>query len=184
MRRYRLLHNGLRRTFVLVGIDIVCRPYTVDDAPALHEAILDSLEHLRPWMPWVALEPLTLEQRTAWIANGGDSIGIFQGDGVVGGTGLHDRLGDPAGREIGYWVRDGLTGRGIATQAARQMIERAFAIEGVTYVEIHHDKANLASRRVPEKLGFTLIRERKDQITAPAEIGISCDWRLDRPRTA
>ena len=164
-------------------MEILCRPFTVDDAPALHEAILASIEHLRPWMPWAALEPLTLEQRTAWIAGGADAIGIFLPDGaVVGGTGLHDRLGDPAGREIGYWVRDGWTGRGIATAAARQMVQRAFAIDGVSYVEIHHDKANLASRRVPEKLGFTLIRERKDEISAPGEIGISCDWRLDRDR--
>ena len=170
----------MRRTFVLVGIDIVCRPYTLEDAPALHEAILASVEHLRPWMPWAALEPLTLGQRTEWIANGSDAIGIFLEHDVVGGTGLHDRLGDPAGREIGYWVRADMTGRGIATEAARQMVQRAFAIDGVTYVEIHHDKANLASRRVPEKLGFTLIRERKDDISAPGEIGISCDWRLDR----
>jgi ribosomal-protein-serine acetyltransferase len=161
-------------------VEILCRPYTVDDAPALHEAILASLEHLRPWMPWVALEPLTLEQRTAWIADGGDAVGIFHGEIVVGGTGLHDRLGDPAGREIGYWVRDGWTARGIATAAARQMVDLAFSMDGVTYVEIHHDKANAASRRVPEKLGFTLIRERKDEISAPGEIGISCDWRLDR----
>jgi len=163
-------------------VEVICRPYTVDDAPALHEAIIESLDHLRPWMPWVALEPLTLEQRADWVAGATDAIGVFLDDDrtVVGGTGLHDRLNDPAGREIGYWVRAGWTGRGIATSAARQMIERAFAIDGVTFVEIHHDKANLASRRVPEKLGFTLIRERKDGITAPAETGISCDWRLDR----
>ena len=162
-------------------VEVSCRPYTVEDAPALHEAITSSIEHLRPWMPWAAFEPLTLEQRTEWIASGTDSIGVFVDDGTcVGGTGLHDRLGDPAGREIGYWVRDGWTGRGIATSAARHMVDLAFSIDGVTFVEIHHDKANVASRRVPEKLGFTLIRERKDEITAPAEIGISCDRRLDR----
>ena len=164
-------------------VQVICRPYTVDDVRSLHEAIASSLDHLRPWMPWIAFEPMTLEQRTEWLTSAADAIGIFDvetGE-VVGGTGLHDRLGDPAGREIGYWVRVDRVGHGIATAAARQMVDLAFSLDGVTYVEIHHDKANLASRRVPEKLGFALIRERKDEITAPAEIGISCDWRLDRP---
>ena len=67
------------------------------------------------------------------------------------------------------------TGRGIATEAARQVTEIALAMPGVSYVEIHHDKANAASRRVPEKLGFTLVREVPDEITAPGECGISCD---------
>jgi RimJ/RimL family protein N-acetyltransferase len=156
------------------------RPNGVEDAPALHEAILDSLLHLRPWMPWVAGEPLTLEQRADWIRQADESIGIFLGGIVVGGTGVHDRIG-PTGREIGYWTRAGWTGRGIATEAARAMTERAFALPGVDHVEIHHDKANLASDRVPAKLGFTLVREVPDEIVAPAESGISCEWRLERP---
>jgi len=160
-------------------MDIVARPYTVEDAPALHEAILESLEHLRPWMPWVGLEPLTLEQRRAWLTDTGGANGIFVDDTCVGGTGLHDRIG-PGGLEIGYWVRVGWTGRGIATEAARQMVERAFARPDITHVEIHHDKANVASGRVPAKLGFTLVAERPEEITAPGECGISCDWRLQR----
>jgi RimJ/RimL family protein N-acetyltransferase len=162
-------------------MEVVVRPYTLDDAPAVHEAIIESIEHLRPWMPWAALEPLTLDERRAWLGGVSEALGIFVGDTCVGGTGLHDRIA-PTGREIGYWVRVGWTGRGIATEAARQVIERAFAIDGVDHVEIHHDKANLASRRVPEKLGFTLEREVEDAIAAPGESGISCEWRLTRDR--
>lgn len=166
----------------VVPIDVICRPYRVEDAPSLHAAITSSIEHLRPWMPWIAFEPMTLEQRTAWIAGAPDAIGVFDLDTgeVVGGTGLHDRLGDPAGREIGYWVRHDALGRGIATAAARRMVDIAFSMDGVTYVEIHHDKANVRSRRVPEKLGFTFLGEHPDEIAAPAEVGISCRWRLDR----
>ena len=159
-------------------MEIVVRRLQVEDAPALHDAILDSLEHLRPWMPWVALEPLTLEQRVEWVRGGTEAEGIFLGGVIVGGTGIHDRLG-PEAREIGYWVRAGHTDRGIATEAARQMTERALAIEGVRAVEIHHDKANLASARVPAKLGYSLVREVPDEIRAPGECGISCEWRLE-----
>jgi ribosomal-protein-serine acetyltransferase len=163
-------------------VQLVIRRFEVEDAPALHDAIIDSLEHLRPWMPWVALEPLTLEQRVEWIRGAQESLGVFLDGVVVGGTGIHDRLGAGA-REIGYWVRVGWTGRGIATEAARTMTERALALEGVTCVEIHHDKANVASGRVPAKLGYTLVREVPDEITAPGECGISCEWRFEKPRT-
>jgi RimJ/RimL family protein N-acetyltransferase len=160
-------------------VDLVIRRFEIEDAPLLHDAILDSLEHLRPWMPWVASEPLTLEQRVDWVRGATESVGVFLGGLVVGGTGLHDRIG-PGGREIGYWVRAGWTNRGIATEVAREMTERAFAISGVDRVEIHHDKANLPSGRVPAKLGFTLVREVPEEPVAPGEIGISCEWRLER----
>lgn len=164
-------------------MDVVVRPYTVDDAAALHEAIIESLDHLRPWMPWIAFEPMTLEQRVEWLSGVSEALGVFVGDTCVGGTGLHDRLGRADTREIGYWVRVGWTGRGVATEAAHQVIARAFSTDGIEVVEIHHDKANVASRRVPEKLGFTLVREVPDEIAAPAETGISCEWRLVRPAT-
>lgn len=157
------------------------RSYTVDDAAALHEAILASIDHLRPWMPWASLEPLTFDQRIEWLRGVREAMGIFEGDTCVGGTGLHDRIGE-GGLEIGYWVRADHVGRGIATEAARQVTALAFVRPGITYVEIHHDKANVRSRRVPEKLGFTLVREVPDAITAPGECGICCEWRLDRSR--
>ena len=164
-----------------MGLEV--RQYTLDDVPAMHEAIIESLDHLRPWMPWVALEPLTLPQRAAmvrrWLDEGTENLVIVVDGIYVGGTGLHNRIG-PTGREIGYWVRASMIGRGIATEAARQLTEQALAIPGVEHVEIHHDKANLASRRVPEKLGYTLMREVDEEIRAPAECGTSCEWRLTR----
>jgi RimJ/RimL family protein N-acetyltransferase len=158
-------------------MDLVIRPYGVEDAPALHEAILDSLDHLRPWMPWIAGEPLTLEQRADWIRGDRESLGVFLGGIVVGGTGLHDRIG-PGGREIGYWTRAGWTGRGIATEAARMMTERAFAMPGIDHVEIHHDKANVASGRVPAKLGYERLGEFPMEKLAPAHTGVAVHWRI------
>ncbi|WP_326769621.1 GNAT family N-acetyltransferase [Streptomyces sp. NBC_01591] len=41
------------------------------------------------------------------------------------------------------------TGRGVATRAARALVELAFRLPGVDYVEVVHDPANTASRAVP-----------------------------------
>ena len=128
--------------------------------------------------PGPRTQPVTLDWRTEWISRT-ESEGIFVGDTFVGGVGLHDRI-SPTGREIGYWVRAGWTRRGVATAAVSIMVQRAFATAGIDHVEIHHDKANVASAGVPAKLGFTLVREVPDERAAPGECGISWEWRLRR----
>jgi RimJ/RimL family protein N-acetyltransferase len=165
---------------------IVVRRWQVQDVPRLHAAVIESLDHLRPWMPWVAKEPLTLAQRAELVAgwaplwDAGDRMcGMFAGDEVVGGCGLHARIG-PGGQEIGYWVRVGRTGRGYATAAARALVDMAFARPEVTHVEIHHDVANAASGRVPDRLGFVHVRDEAHAIEAPGETGTQRIWRLER----
>ncbi len=165
------------------------RRWHLDDAPHLHALLLANLEHLRPWMGWVAAEPLPLEDRrstittwsTRWAAGEDFPYAIVDdADGeLLGGCGLHRRIA-PDGLELGYWVRGDRTGQGIATDAARALVEAAFSVDGITHVEIHHDAANAASRRIPEKLGFTCIGERRDGVDAPAEVGIDVLWQLNR----
>lgn len=84
--------------------------------------------------------------------------GIFDGEEseVLGGTGLHPRIG-PGALEIGYWIRVDRTGDGLATEAARAMREAASALPGIERIVIKCDPENEVSRRIPEKLGFTLL---------------------------
>lgn len=167
--------------------DVTLRPWRDGDVDAMARAVAESLEHIRPWMPWAAAEPLPRDDRVRLVAEfarqwaSGESFvfGIFVGDVPIGGTGLHPRLG-PDALEIGYWVHPAWTRRSIATAAAGALTATAFALPGIEWVEIHHDKANSASRRIPEKLGFTLVAEVPDPPEAPAEIGIECQWRLGR----
>lgn len=171
----------------LIADELELRMWTRDDLPAFHDAIVGSVEHLRPWMPWIALEPQTIEQRAELIArwrqewlDGGDVlIGIFVDAEVAGAGGLHRRRG-PGVLEIGYWLRPSFVGRGLATKTARLLTEAAFAVPGIEAVEIHHDKANVRSGAVPRRLGFTLVSEEPDEIEAPGEVGIDCTWRLER----
>jgi len=70
-------------------------------AEALHEAVVESTQHLRPWMDWIAQEPLTISQRRAlieewergWEQGGSAPMGVFQGEVVVGGSGYVNRKG-------------------------------------------------------------------------------------------
>jgi len=162
------------------------RRWRIEDAPLMHEAVTESVEHLRPWMPWIADEPLTVDQRRDLIAgwqslwDSGDRIyGMFVGDEAVGGCGLHARIGR-GGLEIGYWVRAGRTGRGYATAASRLLTDLAFTSPDIDRVEIRHDATNAASSRVPAKLGYVRVDDLHRPPVAPAETGVDHVWRMAR----
>jgi RimJ/RimL family protein N-acetyltransferase len=172
----------------LVGRDgLVLRRWRAEDAAALTEAVIESAEHLRPWMAWMVEEPLPPDVRRRRInewnrdyEQGGDAVlGVFLDGRVVGGCGLHRRLGED-GLEIGYWIHPEFTRRGLATQIAELLTHVAFAQPDITQVEIHHDKGNAASAGVPRKLGFDLVGEVAREPTAPADVGIECRWRMTK----
>jgi RimJ/RimL family protein N-acetyltransferase len=154
MRRSGLADRGRLRE-----MDLVLRPWSEDDAPALTRAIAESLDHLRRWLPWAAEEPRDDAWRRAWIrdtlAHPTDRVfGGWLGDHVVGCCGLHARIA-AGGLEIGYWVHADHLRRGIATEMTRRMCALAFGDPAVSVVEIHHEPANVASGAVPARLGFT-----------------------------
>lgn len=166
--------------------DLTVRRWTAGEGAALHRAVVASVEHLRPWMPWIRVEPQTETERELLIAGwqqdwlgGGDVVfGIWRDGAVVGGSGLHRRIGD-GGLEIGYWVHADHVGQGIATDTARAVTELALNVPGIHRVEIHHDVANVASSRIPEKLGYVFVGDvvaHRDEV-APAESGVDRVWR-------
>ena len=89
------------------------RRHHVDDLDAVHEAIELSRDHLRPWMPWAdqtRQETGEFLERSVAEWDAGHDFGYIAIDdadrSVVGGTGLHSRIGED-GLEIGYWRRVG-----------------------------------------------------------------------------
>jgi RimJ/RimL family protein N-acetyltransferase len=166
---------------------VTIRRWLSGDTAALHEMIESSLDHLRPWMPWVRNEPLTSAERavkiSSWVEDWdvADDLTFAIVDtagALLGVCGLHRRIEMPDGLEIGYWVRSGRTGEGIATGAVRALVDAAFSIDGITWLEIHHDLANSASARVAEKVGFIRVCERPDEPAAASEVGVDVTWRL------
>ena len=162
---------------------LVLRRWRMVDADVLLAAIEQSVAELRRFMPW-AMEAPTVESVGAFLEHvvGGPSLGfgLFEGDDVVGGCGLHDRRG-PGILEIGYWVRSDRTGRGYASAAARALTCVAFdCFALINRVEIRCDPANLASAAIPPKLGYRLDRTDAVEVEAEAQTGTQQVWVLDR----
>jgi RimJ/RimL family protein N-acetyltransferase len=132
------------------------------DAPALQAAIQESKEHLSPWMLW-ANEPAGLQERIEFLrkSRGNFDLGIDfgylifnrQGTILIGGTGLHTRLGKDA-REIGYWIHKDHIHQGYATEVASALTRIAFDVDHISRVEIHCSPHNTRSANIPRKLGF------------------------------
>ncbi len=98
---------------------------------------------------------------------------------IAGSIGLMTRIG-PGGLEIGYWVAQAYTRRGLATAATAALVGEAFALPGVDRVQIIHDELNGPSSGVPRKLGFTEIDRRPLDHKPLGGTGMGVVWEVTR----
>jgi RimJ/RimL family protein N-acetyltransferase len=154
---------ALQPAYRILTERLVIRCWNPADARLLKRAIDASLDHLRPWMPWAMHEPEPVADKVARLrhfrslfdADEDYVYGIFDRDEreVVGGTGLHLRHG-PAAREIGYWLRSDMEGRGLMTETVAALARVAFEVDRIRWLEIRCDPENARSAAVPRRLGF------------------------------
>lgn len=159
---------------------LVIRCAQPGDGALLNAAVVDSLDALRPYVPWAGAVPTLADSEAVCrkaqarfrlredlmmlIFEG--RAGGMEGE-LLGGTGLH-RMDWKARRfEIGYWRRTGREGRGIATEAVHAMARLAFDELRAQRVELRIDNVNRASWRVAERCGFTLEGVMRSESLAP-----------------
>lgn len=143
---------------------LIVRCYQPSDAQLLADSVLENVEHLKPWMPWAHNEPEPFEEkakrmqrlRGMFDLQQDYTYGIFNREEtkLLGGTGLHTRLGENE-LEIGYWMHKDHLNKGLVTESTSALIKVAFEVIHVHRIEIHCDPTNLASAAIPKKLGFT-----------------------------
>jgi len=135
------------------------------DGVALNEAVVESIDQLKPWMPWAQTLPsveqseLVCRQMAAHFVQRSDlpmfilerSTGRF-----IGGTGLHRFDWSVPRFEIGYWVRHSAQGGGLVTEAVQTLMRFAFDGLRARRVEVRMSSVNQRSRAVAERCGFTL----------------------------
>jgi ribosomal-protein-serine acetyltransferase len=140
---------------------ISIRPYRLGDAVALHEAAIESVWEIRPFMPWCRPD-LTVDEGRCWIeaqvsafaARKAFEFVISSPDGrFLGGCGLNQIDEENHRANLGYWVRSSATGRGVATAAVRQLVQWAFENTALVRLEVVVSTENPASLRVAEKSG-------------------------------
>mmetsp|Transcript_21055 Transcript_21055/g.53375 ORF Transcript_21055/g.53375 Transcript_21055/m.53375 type:complete len:223 (-) Transcript_21055:446-1114(-) len=157
--------TGPRRVVAALddGRELELRAPRVDDAGEIAAAVRESLDDLRPFLPWATAENATTEWQFQRLiktfANHlrGEvyAFHVFESDSLVGAiylARLHSNT-----FETGYWVRSSRVGQGLCTAMARAVVAFGFDYLDAERVEALHAENNEASGRVLEKAGF--IRE-------------------------
>ncbi len=154
------------------------------DGVVVNAAVCESLDALRPFMPWAQAAPsldeseLVCRRAQARFRLREDlMLSMFEraADGsegcYIGGSGLHRILWDVRRFEIGYWCRTSRTGQGFVTEAVHALNRVAFDRLGARRVEVRMDANNESSRRVAERAGFTFEGVlRNDSLTPRGEV--------------
>ena len=149
--------------FELVTDRLVIRSPAETDARQLLEAIKETFDTLRPWMPW-ANKVTTLSEaedncrrREKAFRDGSDNgVHLFLKGPMtfIGGSGLHRIDWSVPKAEIGYWIRNSFSGQGYITEAVREITRYSMEELQMNRVEIRMSSKNVRSRRVPELLDF------------------------------
>ncbi|HEY4689329.1 MAG TPA: GNAT family N-acetyltransferase [Anaerolineae bacterium] len=144
---------------------LTIRAHRVGDGAQIAEAVRESLDALRPWMPWAQDEPSAEAQEArirhciaGWIGRKDLGLLLFlKGrDTLVGSSGLHRIDWDARCFEIGYWVRTKFAGQGYATEAVNGITRFAFTHLKANRVEIRCDAKNVRSAAIAKRCGFLL----------------------------
>lgn len=135
------------------------------DGKVVYDAIQASIAELKPWMPFAQRDQSEQETeiniREAYVKflNREDlRLLVFHKDSgeFIASTGLHRIKWDVPKFEIGYWIDSRYSGNGYMTEAVQGVTDFAFKELKARRVEIRCDSENVRSRKIPERLGFTL----------------------------
>ena len=147
----------------LRGERVIVRPYGIEDAEALQEAVAESREHIRRWLPFADHHQHVDETRdwithqvADWLVRKNLHVGIWETatGRYLGGSGLHPREWEIGFFEIGYWLRKSAEGRGYMAEAVKLLVEYGFGQLGANRLEIRCDERNERSAAVARRLGF------------------------------
>jgi RimJ/RimL family protein N-acetyltransferase len=135
------------------------------DGAAVNEAVKESKDALRPWMPWAQYVPSPEESESSIRKSRLEFlerkdlrlllVNKISGQ-LVGSSGLHRIDWQTRKFEIGYWVRTSCARQGYITEAVTAIAGFAVQELEANRLEIRCDSRNLQSARVAERAGFTL----------------------------
>lgn len=136
------------------------RPWTLSDAENL--AKYANNPNVARFLTNAFPHPYTIENAQSFIemvsAQNPTSVFAIEIDGeAVGSIGLHAQSDIMCkNMELGYFLGEPFWGKGIVTEAVKQMVDYGFQNFDITRIYARPYGNNLASQKVLEKAGFTL----------------------------
>jgi ribosomal-protein-serine acetyltransferase len=147
---------------VIENENIKLRRIHTSDAESVFEAVTESIPELSPWMSWCSKDYSIRESKT-WCESRGaawdkkseyDFIIMDKSDeSCIGICGFNNINTEIRIANLGYWIRTGRIGQGIASAAVPMLAK--FGVDNLNLyrLEIVVAEDNLPSQRVAEKAG-------------------------------
>jgi ribosomal-protein-serine acetyltransferase len=157
-----------------LGGGLVLDLTTAADAEPAYDVVAAERSRLREWLPWVdATTDLSVEQEFLRGIERANALGaalnatIREAGEFCGFVGLRV---DHAHRsaEIGYWLAERCTGRGVMIRCVAAMFEAGFARLGLHRLELLAATGNTRSRAIAERLGMTFEGIRREAEELPS----------------
>lgn len=148
---------------------LILRPWHGDDADALYELARD--ERVGPaagWPPHRSVEESANVIRSVFSAPETYAVVSRETDCIVGCIGLigADVSNIPVASdeaEVGYWLGVPYWGRGLMSEALRELMRHAFKTLGYAALWCGWFDGNVRSERVQKRCGFRFVRTAYDQ---------------------
>lgn len=147
------------------------RQVQASQAEELFDLVDRNRDYLAKWLPWVddtrnpADSRYFIEKMLDHRQSGTEyGYGIYHEGALVGHISLM-HINDGKDPEIGYWVAEGISGRGIASRSAEVLTDFGLKSLGLDHIVIKADPKNLASNKVAENIGYKLHSQAEDERT-------------------
>jgi ribosomal-protein-serine acetyltransferase len=130
-------------------------------APELFEIIDKNREYLATFLPW-AKTTLEIKDTANFIHKSLKDyseqksiqlIIIYRGK-IAGAIGFNHLNMDHKNAEIGYWLAEEYTSKGIMTKVVKSLFDYGFSVLGLHRIEICCDTKNIPSQKVTKRLGM------------------------------
>ncbi|MBP6856637.1 MAG: GNAT family N-acetyltransferase [Candidatus Pacebacteria bacterium] len=133
-----------------------------DEAETLFDLVEKNREQLRDMLPWVDatqssedLRKFIMDCERGYAESKKFDYGIYFDGEMIGSGGINNFRSEYRKCDFGYWIDKDFEGKGITTTVIAHLINEAKEKLNVHRIEIRMEPRNIASRRIPEKLGFS-----------------------------
>ena len=148
---------------------LTIKSLTPDDAHELFELVDQNRTRLREWLGWLD-KTQELKDTISFInfaieteqTNGAVTAAVrFQGK-LVGLVSFHKIDWSISSANVGYWICQSASGKGLVTRSVEQLIDYGFKKLNLETIKIRCASENHRSIVIPKRLGFSFEETLKD----------------------
>ncbi len=135
---------------------------TLEDANELFELVDANRSRLREWLGWLD-KTRELKDTIGFInfaseteqTNGAVTAAVRYQDKLVGLVSFHKIDWSTSTANVGYWIGEDASGKGIVTRSVEKLVEYGFNTLNLETIKIRCASENYRSLAVPKRLGFS-----------------------------